>query len=339
MKIRKMMLFLFLGIITVSFTVPAYGEIKIGSIAPELSPWDKTLRKLNREWIKITQGKVRIKIFSGEIFGNEKDMIKGMEEGRLNGTALSNIGLCHLYKDAFVLNIPFLFRSDDEFEYIFKKMRPGFEKGIEAKGYKVILWSFNGWLNYFSKKPIFYPEDLKAHTMGMIAENPELEKAWQDAGYNVVWTDFKDLGTALQSGMVDAFYLPPIIAALGQYFNHASNMSSLKIVPLIGVFVLSEKTWETIPEKHKAPLLKIAGEIGDELYPEVIKLEKDSIKEMEEEDLIVNRLPADALKKWQEVSRQTTKPLIGKSFSKKTYDLLKKYLKEYRESREVKQSK
>ena len=60
MKIAKNIILLL--IIALVLALPAYSlTIKIGSIAPARSPWDKALRELGREWTKITEGKIKIK--------------------------------------------------------------------------------------------------------------------------------------------------------------------------------------------------------------------------------------------------------------------------------------
>ncbi len=118
--------------------------IRIGSIAPEHSPWGKTLKKISREWAKITKQKVKLKIYPGGVAGSEIDMIKKMRRGGLGGTALANEGIAYIYRDVYVLHMPCLFRSDMEFNDVFHRMKPFFEKEIEKKGFKMVSWSLCG---------------------------------------------------------------------------------------------------------------------------------------------------------------------------------------------------
>ena len=46
--------------------------IKIGSIAPAKSPWDKALRELGREWKSISGGEIKVKIYPGGIAGSDR---------------------------------------------------------------------------------------------------------------------------------------------------------------------------------------------------------------------------------------------------------------------------
>jgi TRAP-type C4-dicarboxylate transport system substrate-binding protein len=308
--------------------------IKIGSIAPDKSPWDKAIRKMGREWKKISGGKIQIKVYAGGTVGDESDMIRKMRMGALGGAALTNMGITRIYQDAYVLNTPLLITSEKELEYVLGKMKPLFEKGIETKKFKVIIWTLTGWINFFTKNKVIYPKDLMKHKISFSRGMPKMEQAWKKAGYHVVPNDLKDLMMALQSGMVDACYMPPLIAASGQYFAQAPNMCALKIAPLLGGIVLTERAWEKIPEQYKEQMLAIAQKISEELYDEIVLLEQDAIETMKKNGLTINQVPNDVVKQWQATSAKGMDVLVGKAFSKEIYDQLVQHLKEYRKSHE-----
>lgn len=78
-------------------------EIKIGSIAPEGSPWHDTLNAIARAWAKITDGTVTLKIYPGGIAGSETDMLRKMRFGTLDGAVLTNMGMTQVNPNLFVL--------------------------------------------------------------------------------------------------------------------------------------------------------------------------------------------------------------------------------------------
>jgi TRAP-type C4-dicarboxylate transport system substrate-binding protein len=318
--------------ITVVFSgaLPAL-VIKIGSIAPDRSPWDKGLEELSREWEKITNGQVKLKIYPGGIAGNEEDMIRKMRVGILGGAGLTNMGMTHIYSDIFVLNLPFQFTSEKEFEYVLEKMRSHFEKGIEAEGFKLLIWSESGWVNFFTKNPVFYPDDLKKYKISFTTGMPKMEQAWKITGFQVIPNDLKDLLMALQSGMVDAFYLPPLIAGSGQYFPLAPHMCSLKVAPIIGGIVITNRVWNQVPEPFKKSMLDATNRLAASLRIKIRKLEKETLETMIENGLVINQVQPDAVEKWREAPAKGIEYLIGKSFSKETYDQVQAYLKEYRD--------
>jgi TRAP-type C4-dicarboxylate transport system substrate-binding protein len=307
--------------------------IKLGTIAPLRSPWVKELKLLGAEWAKITNGAVTVKIYAGGIAGSEDDMVRKIRMGILGGAVFTNIGITHIHPDVYALNIPFFLDSEEELDYILANMKPYFEKEIENKGFKVIAWSKAGWIYFFSKHPVLYPQDLKKHKLSFSTGSPEWEQAWKQSGFHVVPNELKDLMMALQSGMVDAFYLSPLLAASGQYFPAAPNMCPLKIAPLMGGMVFSKKIWDRIPGQYKEKMLALAREMANRLYQETIELEKEAVEEMKKHGLKINPVPADALAKWRASSSKGMDALIDKAFSNDVYERLKKHLEEFRQKR------
>lgn len=305
--------------------------IKIGTIAPERSPWGKALQKLSRDWLEISNGKVELKLYAGGIAGNEDDMIRKVRMGILGGAALSNRGLKKIYSDVYVLNIPFAIRSNEELLAVLSKLKPVFEEGIEKNGFQVVIWSTSGWVNFFSKHPVRNPDDMRARKISFVTGEPLLAQAWKESGFRVIPNDLKDMMMALQSGMVDAFYTPPLLAASGQYFAQAPHMCDLRVAPLVGAIVLSQRVWKQIPEELRPALMRRAREMSDVLYKDTIKLEEEALKTMVEHGLTIYHVPDDEFSRWEAASEKGMKVLIGKAFSREIYDRFMAILKEIRE--------
>jgi TRAP-type C4-dicarboxylate transport system substrate-binding protein len=308
--------------------------IKIGSVAPDRSPWHDALKEIAREWESISQGQVKLKIYPGGIAGSEEDMIRKMKVGTLGGAVLTNIGLTKIFPDAFALSTPFMFHSEKEMEFVMGKLIPEFEEQIKAKGFQMIIWTMSGWVNFFSKHPVEYPRDLKNQKLSFTTGEPQMEQAWKKSGYTIVPNDLRDLMMALQSGMVDAFYLPPLVAGSGQYFALAPHMCSLKIAPLVGGLLIMDKIWERIPGKFKQPMEDAVDRVSAKLAVETNSLEKKALDSMKKNGLIIHDVPADSLPKWKEAAAKGMDELIGKVFSREIYEKLQRLLQEYRQQYE-----
>ncbi len=328
MKLAK----IFAALFFITQILPAQ-TIKIGSIAPDRSPWDDALKEIAREWATITNGQVKLKIYPGGIAGGEEDMIRKMKVGTLGGAILTNIGLTKIDPDAFVLTTPFLFHSEKEMAFVMKRLNPIFEKQIKEKGFQVVIWTMSGWVNFFSKYPVLYPQDMKKHKLAFSTGEPELEQAWKKSGYHIVPTELKDMMMSLQSGMVEAFYLPPLVAGSGQYFAMAPHMLSLNIAPLVGGLVIVDRIWEKIPQNFKGPMMAAVDRVSAKLAGETEALEKKALESMKKNGLIIHEAPADSLAKWKEAAEKGMDELVGKVFSKEIYEQLLQILQEFREKK------
>jgi TRAP-type C4-dicarboxylate transport system substrate-binding protein len=307
--------------------------IKIASIAPSRSPWDKALEKMATDWERISNGTVQVKIYPGGIAGNEQDMIRKMRLGVLQGGVLSNIGLARVDESLMALTIPFLFHSREEFNVVFDRMKPTFEKIIEEKGYKVMLWTLAGWVNFFSKVPVVHPDDLKKLKVSVTSDFPEIEQVWKRMGYEVVTGSMNDLMIQLQSGAASAAYLPALLAGSGQFFALVPHMLSPALAPLIGGLLLTDKAWASIPAGLQQPFLDAVVAAAKGLYEETMTLEADAVKMMKDNGLVVHDPPPSALAEWREAAGRAVERLIGPVFSKEMYDQIVGYVQEYRKTR------
>lgn len=305
--------------------------IKIGSIAPDRSPWDNALEKMANDWERISKGAVQVRIYPGGIAGSEQDMIRKMRLGTLQGGVFSNMGLAKIDHDITTLSIPFLFHSPAEFNDVFEKIRPSFEKGIADGGFKVMFWTLAGWVNFFAKGPVLEPDDLRKFTISVTSDFPEIEQVWKRMGFSVLATE-GDLMIQLQSGAVTALYLPPILAASGQFFALAPHMLAPTLAPLIGGLLLSDKAWASIPAELRQPFLDATLGAARGLYDETMKLQADALKMMKDNGLVIHDpSPAD-MAKWRSEAGKAGEALIGSVFSKQTYDQVAAYVRDYRKT-------
>lgn len=306
--------------------------IKIASIAPSRSPWDKALVQVANEWERLSNGSVQVKIFPGSIAGSEQDMIRKMRLGTIQGGVFSTMGMAKIDHSMTVLCIPFLFHSREEFNAVFERMKPTFEKLIEEKGFKTVLWTLAGWVNFFSKKSVIDPDDLKKLKISVTADFPEIEQVWKRMGYEVVTGDSNDLMIQLQSGAVTALYLPALVAGSGQFFALAPHMLSPSLAPLIGGLLLSDKAWASIPADLHQPFLDAVVVAARGLYDETMSLEANAVKMMKDNGLIVHDPPAAALAKWRTSADGAVSGLLGPVFSKEIYDQIMGYVRDYRKA-------
>jgi TRAP-type C4-dicarboxylate transport system substrate-binding protein len=330
--IRKMFITLILIAFAAASALAGPIVLKIASIAPSRSPWDKALLQVANDWEKLSNGAVQVKVYAGGIAGGEQDMIRKMRLGVLQGGVFSNMGMAKIDHDLTVLTIPFLFHSREEFDVVFEKMRPTFEGIVERRGFKTMFWTIAGWINFFAKTPIVDPDDLKKHKISVTADFPEVEQVWKKMGYEAVTGDQSDLMIQLQSGAVTALYLPALVAGSGQFFALAPHMLGPAMAPLVGGLVLSDKAWAAIPAELHQPFLDAVAGAAKGLYEETVGLEADAIKMMKDNGLVVHDPPPSALARWREAARKAAEDLIGPVFSKELYDQITGYLRDYRKA-------
>jgi TRAP-type C4-dicarboxylate transport system substrate-binding protein len=135
--------------------------IKLGTIAPEGTPWLDAIRDMGEQWKAATDGKIEFRIYPGGVVGDDPDMVRKMRIGQLQAAALSNTGLYDIAHEMQALQMPMMIQSYEELDYVRDRIAPKLEKILEGKGFKVLNWGDAGWVHFFAQQPILRPDDLK----------------------------------------------------------------------------------------------------------------------------------------------------------------------------------
>jgi hypothetical protein len=122
--------------------------IKMGTVAPDGSPWHQILQHMGQQWQKVSGGKVTLRIYPGGVLGDEPDMITKMRIGQLQAVALSGSGLSRLEPAVACLQIPMMIESYEELDYVRDRVAPRLEKLLDEKGYVVLNWGDAGWVHF-----------------------------------------------------------------------------------------------------------------------------------------------------------------------------------------------
>lgn len=304
--------------------------IKVGSVAPDGSPWDKALKKIAADWKQISGGQIEMKIYPGGIVGNEPDMIRKMNIGQLQAAIFTGMGMSYITPEAFSISLPFLIRNDAELDYVMKKMTPYFDRLILKKGFVTITWARLGWVNFFSTKQVVYPRDLKKLKLSVAEGDAEMLQAWRSMGYNAIPLSTSDLMTALQNGMIEAYYAPPLVSASFQWFGIAKHMCGVRIAPMLGGLVVSKKTWDQVPVSIRPRLMAAAAKTVGALYNDTKTLEASAIATMKKHGLVIHDVPADGDRLWEKEAVKGYDAYVGKTFSRELLVKIQGYLREFR---------
>lgn len=278
--------------------------IKLGTVAPENSPWHLIARDMGDAWNKASGGKIQLRIYAGGAAGDEPDTVRKIRVGQLHAGMLTNQGLTQIVPDVQALHMPLLLHNDDELDYVKERILPRFDALFEAKGFKVVNWGEAGWVHFFAQKPVVAPDDLKPmRIFAWAGDDTSIVDAWKHAGYTAVAIPVTEILTGLQSGLINAFVAPPFTALAFQWFGLARHMTDLRWLPLSGATVVSRKTWEQIPEDLRPTFLYSARQASLRYQPEIRKLNGESVEVMKKYGLAVHHVPPALRAGWEQRAR------------------------------------
>lgn len=300
---------LFILFMALTVTLQARTIVRMATLAPRGSDWHVLLQEMGAKWQKVSGGEVVLRIYPGGVTGDESESIRKMRIGQLQSTAISGSGLAEIDRSAYALMIPGMFETYEEWDYVRNQINPDIERNLEEKGFVVLVWFDVGWVHFFSKEALKEPSDLKRMKLAASASESATVEIMKSAGFNPVPITTADMITGLQTGLIDAFYLPIIFAADSNLYRYAQNMTGLKWVPLQGAIVIRSEDWATISPEHQKRLLEISNGTGDKLRKETREREDASLEAMKARGLKVWDVDEDSVLKWQQAAEQAY-PLI-----------------------------
>lgn len=326
----KKVLYLLCVSLIVSAPVSAQ-VIKLGSLAPEGSPWDKALRRIAADWNTVSNGRLKVRVFAGGIAGDEPNMVRKIRINQLQAAAITGVGLGSIVEDIYAVQLPLLIRTTEEMEYVMAEMEPTLNRMLQEKGFTMVAWFLAGWAHLFSKTPATTPAEVKRLKLQVDYSAPTITQAWKELGFRVVPIASTEVLGALQSDMIEAFLLTPLTAAAMQWFGLAKNMMDLPIAPMIGGLIISERVWNGIPDDLKPELLSIVEQHLASLSRESVALEEEAVAIMLENGLQINPVSPQVKAQWERVMGEGLDLITGKVVSTDMVGEVKMHLEEYRQ--------
>ena len=324
---RLTMSVLLLGCVT-----PAMPQtvIKMGTLAPDGSPWHQTLQSMGERWRKISAGQVKLVIYPGGVLGDEPDMVNKMRIGQIQAAGLSGAGLSGIEPGVMALQIPMMFDSYEELDYVRERVAPRLEKMVEARGYVVLNWGDVGWVHFFTTRPASRMGDMRKMKLLTLAGDNDTLELWKANGFRAVPLAATDILTGLQTGLVDAVPNTPLFALLDQSFGIARNMIDVKWAPLIGATVITRRMWDSLPAAQRSDMMKAAREAGVSLRDGIRKMGDEAIVTMQKRRLQVIHADAAALAEWRREAEGVYPKLRGGQVPAELFDEVRKLRDEYR---------
>jgi len=313
-------------------------QIKVGTLAPEGTPWHDALKEVGAKWKKASGGQITLTIFGGTQ-GEEADMIRKMRGGQLQMGAFTTVGLETITKEMSALWIPLLFQTYDELDYVRGKIDARMEKALGEKGFVVLNWGDAGWVKYFAKKPIPTLKALQEQKLFVWSGSSESEEMYKDAGFTIEPGATTDILMSLQRGRIEAFPAPATLALANQWFGLAKNMMDIKFAPVVGATIITKAAWEKIDPKLRPTLLTLAQETGAKYTPKIRGMETEAIDAMVKNGLQIQKLTPQAEQEWQQTAEKFYPKIRGTIVPADLFDEVRRLVMEYRAQKKAEPAK
>ena len=312
-------------------------EVKLASPLPKESPWGRTLDKIAVEWNRVTNGQVRLSVRHGGIEGSEHKMLLSLTSDTIQAGIFTSFGLSSIDPSIMTLSAPFLIRNEKELDAVMRELQQDLETRLNSGNYFMLAWSKSGFVNIFSKDPVFTPDDLRRQRIASNADASDMNTAFKTMGFQIVESDWTDLGTKLNAGTVMAAYQNPAAVAAYQLHTIMKNMLSTNIAPVLGGIVINQVTWRKIGNlnpKYQQDLLSVTRRIAEEFDASLQKTVNDAVQNMTRGGLKVNQPTGAQEQLWyNDIERVVPSLLANNVYDRDLYQKVNTILTRFRGGR------
>jgi TRAP-type transport system periplasmic protein len=305
-------------------------ELRIASLAPSGSPWMEVLDKAASEVKDKTAGRVTLKYFEGGQQGDERDFVRKIKLGQLDGAAVTAVGLSMIDESIRVLELPMMFQTVEELDYVADKLWPYFQKKFEKKGFKLNDRGEVGWVYFLSKAKVEQISDLQRQKVWLWGDDQLVGAVFKKLGLNGVPLGVPEVDGNLTSGKIDACYGSPLAAVALQWYSKVKFMTSMPMSFAIGATVVSVDAYKKLsPEDIKA-VEDISRANAKKLRKTIRKANEDSKGTMSRKGVVVVQTPIKMVDDFTKQAGELWNELAGKIYSKDELKMVLDARDEYR---------
>jgi TRAP-type transport system periplasmic protein len=298
-------------------------KLRVGTVAPEASPWGAVFKVWQKAVSQKTEGKVEIEFDWGGKAGGEETMAQKVKSGQLDGAALTSTGLSQFSPNIVALTLPGWHggswaKVDAAREAMMPMIEPEFSKnkvvliGTGDVGMSRIM-SIGG--------PVKAPNDIKAfnpfHLPGDEIGQAMLDKIGAPNRVLGITDIMSKLG-----GDVKVLNAPAIAAEQLQWKKKLTDVNSMVTNAGIGGLVFSAEKINGMPEELRNAVKETGAKAGKALSAR-IRQEDAAAYERLKGGVKVYDPSTEEVAEWNKIFGQIRSSLCGTKFKAEVCAVLK----------------
>lgn len=289
--------------------------LRIATLAPSGSSWMKVFNAWNLTVQKQTNNALKLRFYPGGSQGDERDFVRKMRAGQMDGASLTAIGLSQLVRQVLVLTVPGVFTEYEELDRVRAALGERFEGMFDQEGYTLLAWGDVGKTRLFSTERIDRPSDIKTRRPWAWKDDLIFTEFLKVVGANPVRLGVPEVYPALQTQMIDTLPASALAAVSMQWYTQLKYVSQRNSGIIVGATIIRKEKLEALPEDQR----KVMAETGlrvqnaiqksirrddDKAYATMLKRGMTAVDSTEHQS------------EWDDVSKQVRERLAGRVYPK-----------------------
>lgn len=254
--------------------------LKVATVAPKGTPWAKILQRFEKAVEKRSRGRIQVKLYLGGTMGDENATVRQAARGRIQGVGVSTGALASLVPELNAVEIPFIFRSAREADYVLdKKLTRPMEELFRKRGLVLGFWSENGFRHFGSTdRKIARPADLRGKKMRSQESFVHIEM-WKALSASAQAIPTTEVITALKTGTVDGFDQALLYAIAAGWHNSIEHLTLSGHIYQPAVIAYNREWFDGLPKdlqqivlEEGRKLIRVGRSSIRKLNPELVQI-------------------------------------------------------------------
>ncbi len=192
-------------------------------------------------------------------------------------------------------------------------------------------WADIGFVHILSKNPIRASSDIKGLKVWRLEDEPITEVLFRKAAVSSVPLIIPDVLLGLQTNLVEVVYAPPAAAIVMQWFTRVKYITKLPINYTLGALLISKRKFTRLSTEQQNILREVCRK---HMLQQVAQSRRDNgeaLNVLQAQGLQLVDPIEKEIQSFKDLVRESTPELVGKAFSKESYDLVKAHLSTFRQ--------
>lgn len=305
-----------------AFKAAADGEnvIKIATLAPRSSDLVRGFVRIDKGLRGATNNQWGLQLYPSGVAGDEKDIIRKMRVGQMDGTVVTSVGLSQILKELAVLTAGGAIENYEQVERVQKAFNAEWEAKLAENGFKLTGWGEIGLIRYFSQEPLYSPSDLKKQRPWVWPESHTMKAMWHAIGVTGVPLGVPEVYGALQTGMINAVTSTALAVIALQWFPKLTHVTKRSHGPLVGGMVFSNAKWNSMPDDVKKQLNEQISKHYQGDNRNIREDDKKAYENLIKRGYVSVAYTEQGEKDYLEFAKKARESLVGRVYSREVLD-------------------